>query len=140
MKTVYLLLFCFFMMADSLFAQSLKNTEKIIQIYGEEWYNLQASNGMTLLELMDKYIDFGFKVEKVDHNKYSELAPLTEVPLLSKNGSYISVQEFLDDYNSSNFNPLKYRFFPQENIQVYKLNGADYIIYIIDQKTIMSSK
>lgn len=140
MKTVYLLLFCFFMMADSLFAQSLKNTEKIIQIYGEEWYNLQASNGMTLLELMDKYIDFGFKVEKVDHNKYSELAPLTEVPLLSKNGSYISVQEFLDDYNSSNFNPLKYRFFPQDNIQVYKLNGADYIIYIIDQKTIMSSK
>lgn len=140
MKTVYLLLFCFFMMADSLFAQSLKNTEKIIQIYGEEWYNLQASNGMTLLELMDKYIDFGFKVEKVDHNKYSELAPLTEVPLLSKNGSYISVQEFLDDYNSSNFNPLKYRFFPQDNIQVYKLNGADYIIYIIDQKTIMSRK
>jgi hypothetical protein len=55
---------------------------------------------------------------------------MSYVPLLSKNNDSVSVQEFLSDSETIDFNPLKYRFFPTHENQVFKLAGVNKIIYI----------
>lgn len=115
----------------------LTNEQKIIDVYGLEWVNQMKTDNPVLLQLFDKYVSYGFMVKAVSTGKYSEFQPLEYIPLRSKSGGEVSVAEFLEDFNSDNFNPLKYAFFPTTDFQVFKLKDVDFIIYILPQQEIM---
>lgn len=115
----------------------LMNSDKITEVYGQEWLTDTEVNNPALLTLMDKYITYGFNVKNVSEGKYAEFVPLEFVPLSSKEGGSVTVEEFLADYEGGNFNPLKYQFFPAKDFQVFKLKGVDKIIYLLPQESIL---
>jgi hypothetical protein len=135
MRNFYVLIFLILISRIS-FCQ-LTNPDKIIAIYGQQWLNETEANNPALLILMDKYISYGFDVKDVSPGKYAEIVPLELVPLSAKGGGFVTVQEFLSDFESSNFNPLKYKFFPGTDFQIFKLKGIDKIIYILPQESIL---
>lgn len=119
------------------FAQ-LQHEDKIIEVYGQEWYDRMEVDAPDLLVLMDKYVEHGFSVRTVSEGKYdAELVPMEFIPLVSKSDTSITVEQFLLEAASPNFNPLKYRFFSTKDAQVYKLKGVNKIIYIIPQESIL---
>lgn len=114
------------------------NTEKIIEAYGIEWYNQMSQENTELLNLLAKYVEFGFVVEEVNSDKASEIKVLQSIPIRSKSNETVAITQFLEDFNAPNFNPLIYGFFPQKEMQVYKLEGVNFIIYILPQATILN--
>jgi hypothetical protein len=119
------------------FSQDLQHADKIIEVYGQEWLEESEQNNPALVTLLDKYVNHGFYVKNVSEGKYSEFTPIESVPLLTKEGGAVTVQEFLQDYESTDFNPLKYKFFPGKDFQVIKLAGVNKIIYILPQDSIL---
>ena len=119
-------------------SQQVGNSAKIIEVYGQEWYNRMEVDAPDLLVLMDKYVDHGFSVRTVSEGKYdAELVPLEFIPIVSKTDTSITVEQFLLEAASPNFNPLRYQFFSTKDAQVYKLKGVNKIIYIIPQESIL---
>ncbi len=117
--------------------QNLTNESKIVEVYGQEWVDARKIDQSDLLILMDKYISFGFIVENVSEGKYEEFEPMEFIPLTSKTEQFVTVDEFLNDFESSTFNPLQYKFFPREDVQIIKLKGVNKIIYILPQSSIL---
>jgi hypothetical protein len=116
----------------------INHEDKIIEVYGQEWYSRMHVDAPDLLILMDKYVDHGFSVRTVSEGKYdAELVPLEFIPLVSKTETAITVEQFLLEAASPNFNPLRYQFFSTKDAQVYKLKGVNKIIYIIPQESIL---
>src|SRR5574343_1874381 len=71
-------------------SQQVGNSDKIIEVYGQEWYDRMQVDAPDLLVLMDKYVDHGFSVRTVSEGKYdAELAPLEFIPLVSKTDAAI---------------------------------------------------
>ena len=139
MKTTILTLLLAFGLAGFSYSQELENAGKIIEVYGQEWYDQRRSDNPDLLILMDKYVDHGFFVRSVSEGKYEqEQEPIEFIPLTSKTESYITVEQFIQEVESPNFNPLRYRYFSTNEAQVYKLKGVNKIIYIIPQEAILS--
>lgn len=130
--TVILMLSCF--VASS---QELTNEAKIVEVYGQEWVDARKLDQADLLVLLDKYISFGFMVKNISEGKYQEFEPIEFIPLTSKIEQFVTVDEFLNDFESPNFNPLRYKFFPTVDAQMIKLKGVDKIIYILPQSSIM---
>jgi hypothetical protein len=130
------LLLTFFVSSFS-FSQDLQHADKIIEVYGQEWLDESELQNPALVTLLDKYVDHGFYVKNVSEGKYSEFTPIESVPLTVKGGGVVTVDEFLQDYESANFNPLKYQFFPGKDFQVIKLAGVNKIIYILPQDSIL---
>jgi hypothetical protein len=112
------------------FGQNNSNKEKIVAVYGQDWYERELSVNKQMIDLLNQYITNGFTIENVTEGKYYEFAPISFIPLVSKNNDSISVEHFLLEYQMQGFNPLKYRFFPTHENQVFKLAGVDKIIYI----------
>jgi hypothetical protein len=135
MKNFIVLTFLLFS-TGTVFCQ-LINSDKITEIYGQEWLSETQTSNPALLTLMDKYITYGFNVKNVSEGKYAEFVPLEFVPLSAKEGGVVTVAEFLADFESANFNPLKYKFFPGKEFQVFKLKGVDKIIYLLPQESIL---
>lgn len=104
--------------------------ENIKAFYGEEWYDKELRENPQFINILNLYIEKGFRVIDVSPGKYNELTPLTEIKLTSKTNQTISIQQFLTAYESGNFNPLVYQFLPTNETQVFKLEGFDKIIYI----------
>ena len=134
------LFYFLFFISCSVFAQTsqLLHTNKIVDVYGQEWFNRMKNESPDLLILMDKYVSHGFYVRNVSEGKYAEFVPIETIPLVCKKDTSISVEQFLNEAASPDFNPLKYRYFSQKDAQVYKLKGANKIIYIIPQQNILS--
>ncbi len=135
MKTLFFLLllganFCAF--------SQLKNEHKIEAVYGSDWLELMRSSNPELLTLLDKYAEHGFTIQETSSGKYAELNALNSIPLTSKTNEEISVEQFIIELNSQDFNPLRYRFFPTNEYQVLKLEGVNKIIYILPQEVILS--
>ena len=130
--TAILMFSCFFSLS-----QELTNEAKIIEVYGQEWVDARKIDQSDLLMLMDKYISFGFMVKNVSEGKYQEFEPMEFIPLTSKIEQFVTVDEFLADFESSTFNPLQYKFFPKEDVQMIKLKGVNKIIYILPQSSIL---
>lgn len=128
MKKNISILFLFFS-SLILFGQAT-NQEKIVAVYGQEWYDRELSENKQMIDLLNEYLTHGFLVETVSEGKYNEFVQMSYVPVLSKNNDSVSVQEFLSDSETIDFNPLKYRFFPTHESQVFKLAGVNKIIYI----------
>jgi len=118
-------------------SQELTNEAKIVEVYGQEWVDARKIDQSDLLVLMDKYISFGFMVKNVSEGKYQEFEPMEFIPLTSKTEHFVTVDEFLTDFESSTFNPLQYKFFPKEDVQMIKLKGVNKIIYILPQSSIL---
>jgi hypothetical protein len=135
-KGVISFVFMFFL--SGLTFSQLNHTDKILEVYGQEWFDRMQSEAPDLLVLMDKYVSHGFSVRTVSPGKYdAELVPMEFIPLVGKTDSSITVQQFLLEAESPNFNPLKYEFFSTKDAQVYKLKDANKIIYIIPQEAIL---
>lgn len=135
-KGVISLVFTFFLCGLT-FSQ-LNHADKIKEVYGQEWFDRMQTDAPDLLVLMDKYISHGFSVRTVSEGKYeTELVPIEFVPLVSKTNESITVQQFMQEVESPNFNPLRYQFFSTKDAQVYKLKGVNKIIYIIPQESIL---
>lgn len=132
----FIVLFLLFISVDTAFGQ-LNNADKITEVYGQEWLTETEANNPALLTLMDKYISFGFNVKNVSEGKYAEFVPMEFIPLSSKEGGTVTVEEFLTDFESENFNPLKYKFFPGKEFQIFKLKGVNKIIYLLPQESIL---
>ena len=135
MKTVVTLIFI--ALFNGILYGQLKNQDKIIEVYGQERVTQWMNDDPALITLLDNYISYGFMVKTVSQGKYSEFTPLESVPLSAKEGGAVSVAEFLEDFQSTNFNPLKYKFFPTNDFQVFKLKDVNRIIYILPQETIL---
>ncbi len=120
------------------FAQQFQHEDKIIAFYGQQRFSEFQQNNPALIDLLDNYIDHGFYVQDVNADKYSEFLPLQNIALASKNGDYTSINDFLADYGTPEFNPLNYAFFPTSEVQVFKLEGVNKIIYILPQSAIVS--
>lgn len=137
-KNGFIALLLTFCVGSFSFSQDLQHADKIIEIYGQEWYDLRRTENSDLLILMDKYVEHGFSVRTVSEGKYEqEQEPIEMIPLTSKTESYITVQQFMQEVESPNFNPLRYAFFSTKEAQVYKLKGVNKIIYIIPQESIL---
>jgi hypothetical protein len=120
------------------FGQQLSNSEKIIQVYGQEWFDRMQSSNSSGLQVFDRYVENGFSVENFIDEKYNSFPVLDSIPLRSKTESSVSIEEFLMDYSSSDFNPLKYKFFPGNTTQIYKLQGVNKIIKILPQSSLLN--
>lgn len=137
MKTL-LLSFVMMLSCSTVFSQ-LRNEAKIEAVYGNEWLNRMKADAPDLLVLMDKYVEFGFSVRTVSEGKYEqEQTPIEQIPITSKGNEFISVEEFMQEADSEEFNPLRYNYFPTKEAQVYKLKGVNKIIYILPQEIILS--
>lgn len=135
MKT--LLIFSLFLLINGALFSQLNNSTKIVDFYGQERVTMMEQETPELLTLLDKYISHGFMVKDVSQGKYAEFVPLTTIQLSRKEGGEVTVEEFLTDFQSANFNPLNYKFFPGKDFQVFKLSGVNKIIYILPQETIL---
>lgn len=136
MKTVVTLIFI--ALFNGVVFSQLENQDKIVAAYGQEWFDLMQTESQEVLVLLDKYAEHGFFVKKVSPGKYEEFTPITSVPLRSKDNLTISIAQFMQEYESENFNELRYNYFPQQDFQVYKLDGVDAIIYILPQNIVLS--
>jgi hypothetical protein len=116
----------------------LKHESKIESVYGTDWLQRMKSENPELLTLMDKYVEFGFTIQETSEGKYSEINAINSIPLTSKNNEEISISQFVEELSSTDFNPLRYRFFPTKEYQIFKLNGENKIIYILPQELILS--
>jgi hypothetical protein len=119
-------------------SQELTNEAKIVEVYGQEWLDARKVDQPDLLILMDKYISYGFMVHSVDEGKYSEIEAVESIPITSKVQQNLSIQQFLTEFESEGFNPLRYRFFPTTEYQIIRLAGINKIIYILPQDIILS--
>lgn len=121
--------------SGSVFCQ--QNYDKVIEVYGETSFNEMQMTNPGALELLDKYAEWGMELV-ASNEKYDLATPLQSIPLRSKSAESITIQEFIDAYNSANFNSLAYGFFPSNEIQVFKLSGTNYALLIQRQDTILS--
>ena len=118
--------------------QPFYNQSKIIEVYGENWYEARRNEENSILLLLDKYIQFGFTVEEIIPEKYQDEKAIREIPLMGKGVEFKDVDDFLLDYEDVNFNPLKYGFFPSKEEQFYFLKNTTKIIRIKSLKYLNS--
>ena len=118
--------------------QPFYNQSKIIEVYGENWYEARINEENSILLLLDKYIQFGFTVEEIIPEKYQDEKAIREIPLMGKGVEFKDVDDFLLDYKDVNFNPLKYGFFPSKEEQFYFLKNTTKIIRIKSLKYLNS--
>lgn len=131
------LLFLFLLLVPSLL-YTQNNYSQIIEVYGNEWVDNQIStNNEELLVFLSNYSQKGFIVEEVDEFKFNDTNSIKWIPLTSKQQDSISVNQFMSEFQSASFNPLRYQFLPKIDEQLFKLKGVNYIIRIKNQEFIL---
>jgi hypothetical protein len=133
-----ILIFIALSLATKLNAQLLHEQE-IRSSYGNEYFSQLQSHSPGILNLLDKYIDHGFHVKDIDPGKYQELEAISAIPLRAKGAGEVSIEQFLQELEGPNFNPLNYNFFPTNDVQIFKLSGSNKIIYILSQEAILAN-
>ena len=118
-------------------SQDLTNEAKIVEIYGQDFVDSRRLVQPVMLVLMDKYISHGFLVQEDTEGKFHALEPLEMIPLRTGQMDSISVEQFISEYNSPEFNPLRYLFFTKVEGQVFRLKGTNKMICILPQETIL---
>lgn len=103
--------------------------QKIIDVYGETYYNNLVENNPGAITHLTTYVENGMELHGYNE-KYAGEQMLTEIPLRSKTGETISIQQFISEYTGANFNPLKYGFNSAKDVQVFRLNGDSRVLII----------
>lgn len=119
------------------FGQTNPIDQKVINVFGQERFNSLSVNSPGTLQLLSKFAEFGVNVVPTNE-KYNSFEGITEIPLRSKSGGSVTVQEFLADYHSGNFNALIYNFLPTREIQIFRLEGTNQVILIENQSTYLA--
>jgi hypothetical protein len=117
------------------FAQD--NSAKIIEAYGQAEYDQMSISNPGRVTLLNKFVEYGLEIKDTDP-KYNSQVELSEIKLRSKVESSIPVSDFIQDFNSSDFNPLEYSFLPGNETKVYRLAGTNKILIIHSQQSILS--
>ena len=120
-----------------IFGQVNQTEQKVIDVFGQERFNSMSTNSPGTLELLSKFAEFGVEVLP-SNEKYNSFQGITEIPLRSKSGGTVSIQEFLTDFHGGSFNALVYNFLPTKEIQIYKLEGTNLVILIENQETYLA--
>lgn len=115
----------------------LKNN--VIDVYGLEYANNLQKNNIGAYQFLEKCSLFAIEVKEINNPKYESLTVLSEIPLRSKQKATISVQEFLKEYKSGEFNALRYDFTPKKTSQYFRLGNTNYFL-IVQNKNYVSSK
>lgn len=132
-----LLAFCaVFVCTFSVLGQT-NGASMIKSVYGENHYNEMVSTNPGQIELLEKYAVHGFHIVDAE-DKYNAFPELNEISLRAKSNSTITIQSFLQIYNSGSFNPLNYGFFPGAETQIFRLQGTDFVIVIDNQSSILA--
>lgn len=118
------------------YSQDLQHADKIIEVYGQEWYDRMQADAPNVPLLMDKYISHGFQIITASKGEFDNVQ-IDEVPLTSKVYKSVTIEQFVQELNSESFNPLRYQFFCTKESQFYKLKGLDLIIHILPQEQIL---
>lgn len=121
----------------SMFSFAQNSAAKIVEAYGQVRYDQMASTNPGALELLGKFSSHGFDVSEMNP-KYNNQTLLSQVNLRSKNSANVSVEEFMNDYNSGAFNILGYDFFPTNETQIFRLDGYNKVLIIYSQQSILS--
>jgi len=120
----------FFIVLSTVVYSQSSAEQKIIAVYGENWYNTEKIENPGQILILTKYIESGFKVLDVSATKFVDQPQISQIPLRSKNADFLPVQDFLNVYNQPDFNPLLLNYFPTDNIQIIKLANVSKVIYI----------
>ena len=137
MKTVVTLIFI--TLFNGLVFSQLENQDKIIEVYGQDWFEKTESTNPGLIKILDRFVELGFVVEEIVDEKYFGFEQMEFIPLRDKNSATVSVSLFLEDYYSGDFNPLTYGFFPNQNTQIIKLMGVSKIIKILPSEELLKN-
>ncbi len=135
-KSIFLLNFIFFSFSA---LSQLSAEAKIKNHFGVDWYDREVLENNQWIEILKVYVTEGFKLISIQQGKYNELTPINEVKLNSKSNEAISIQQFINEYESENFNPLQYQFFPTIETQIIKLDGINKVIYIESISNLLNS-
>lgn len=127
-STLLLLLF----LSTMSYAQT--TDEKIIAVYGQEMYDQNVQSNPGLIAYFRNYIENDGMSLKDFNPKYSNEPTLSQIPLRGKSESSISISEFVNAINAADFNPLMYDFLPQNEVQIFRLQGFNKVLVIKNQK------
>ena len=108
--------------------------EKIIAVYGQEMYDQNVQSNPGLIAYFRNYIENDGMSLKDFNPKYSNEPTLSQIPLRGKSESSISISEFVNAINAADFNPLMYDFLPQNEVQIFRLQGFNKVLVIKNQK------
>lgn len=112
--------------------------QKVIDVYGQGYFNQMSTSDPGHILMLKKYAEFGLKVVPANA-KYASAPLLTDIPLRAKAHSTITVPQFLTEYNGGSFNSLEYGLFPSSEVQVYRLSGTSFVLIIEQQRTILEN-
>ena len=118
-------------------AFSQNNHSKIIEAYGEQRFQELLSSNPGMIDILDAYVDRGLKLIDL-HDKYTAEKQITRVQIRSKNNESISVEEFVQLFDSEEFNPLHYSFFPSASVQVFVLGSTNKVLIIESQQNLLN--
>ena len=107
--------------------------EKIIAVYGQEMYDQNVQSNPGLIAYFRNYIENDGMSLKDFNPKYSNEPTLSQIPLRGKSESSISISEFVNAINAADFNPLMYDFLPQNEAQIFRLQGFNKVLVIKNQ-------
>ncbi len=126
-----LLLSACILCASFSFAQN--NDAQIQEVFGEAYLTDIKTSNPGLYSYFSNFCENGIRIEETMHEKYADAPVLNQIPLRNSEKSFISIEEFIADYNSSEFNPLKYLFTPAFETQVFRLGSTSYVVFIDSQ-------
>lgn len=110
-----------------MFGFSQNSDSLIVDVYGQANYLKWKSTDPALITLMKNYILEGISIQE-SNEKYNDSPMISQVKLKSKEESFVTIEEFLLDFNSHDFNPLKYEFFPNNSVQIFRIPGNKIIV------------
>ena len=122
------------------FTQTSTNTEKIIAFLGTERYNDAFTNNTGLIVYLEAKLLYGYKIVDFNAERYPNHTVLLEVPVkMQRETAPISVEEFVQIYESGNLNFLFYPFpcEAQQNLY-FKLGNTGKAIIIYSNEFVNS--
>ena len=119
-----LLLFCTALYFTSIV--SGQTNQKMIEAFGQEKVSAMKEGNPGLYEIYDAYSNQGIELINTYIEKYESA---DEMPIIKSRstGSEILLKDFLIEFESADFNILKYTLFPTRQIQIYKLDSGKYL-------------
>lgn len=128
---------CILAVCTSFSAFSQTSHSQIIEAYGQERYQTLLNTNPGMIELLEAYVDHGVKL--IDMNdKYLDRVPVNNIHLRSKSSESITVEEFIELFETEEFNPLNYSFFPNDSLQVFVLGATNKVLIIESQKNLLN--
>ena len=143
MRLKYLLLSLVFFSSSFIFSQSSKHNSWITDldknVYApfseKERFYIKVAYGEDILKKFKKIKALEINIKNILRNRVQILNKKYAVNESFPKLSSISISNKSSGFNPNNFNPLLYDFdFDSKTVQIYRVDGTDYIINIIPKK------